>query len=475
MYDHWIEDESSKILGNATTLTCSPDGQDGFVCIRYNYWFAILTLLFIYLPSVNVIATLYGPQKDGFVGFCEGLAMAILGGILAATGYFLPSPGAAIAGWFMICIGAGVFVMGWVNWFSVPGGSDEDKYHFLLFIPLLICSPVIFIIIKLLAIIKSDNKFIQSQSTYGSRGEAILEAAPQFGLQVYIVLLSMSGTKNQWFSIITSAASISIPSIENYVSERGGDFGPKAIIKNIWVFLPACLFKVLSVSLLAVFLRGWVILVIVVIIVLVFVALVITKSCYDLPLEEDDNQQVMECLLLSWLTLGGLGRSEWAAVFRLVSTLLITIIYSLILGIILAICIIDPASGNIHGAGVSWADLELVKDTHHMNLLVGCTIGLGWISLLVDVLLDWAKSHDWRSHNWGPLKKVVHWFVDPQDEQAGFWDKAVLLVGLGVRQKTDPEDLEAGLEVGLKEDIEVDLEGPEIAQCFLNDSSKMMK
>ena len=246
------------------------------------------------------------------------------------------------------------------------------------------------------------------------------------------------------------------------------------------------------------FLRGWVILVIVAIIVLVYVALRITDRCYDLSGKEKDGQQAWECVFLSWLTLAGLGRSKVAVVYRLVSTLLVTIIYSLILGIILAISNDDPTSGYIHGAGLSWADLKLVKGPLYMNLILGSTIGLGWFSLLVDVLLAWAKSRDWRSYNWGPLI-----FVDPQDEQAGFWDKAVLLEGLGVRprrpknrprsrpkrrHKVDlevcleeglEEDIEVALEeeieVGLEEEIEVDLEedieeyleGHEIAQCFL--------
>ena len=264
--DYFVEDQTSGLFGNASTLTCSkinsnPDGPE-FACIRYNYWFAILTLLFIYLPSVNVIATLYGPNVAGLVGWMEGIAMAMLGGTLAVAGYFATNSGAAIAGWFLICLGAAVFVLGWINVFSGCDDYKVDKYHFLRFIPLLICSPGIFIIIKLLAILKANNQFIQSQATYGSRGEALLEAAPQLGLQLYIILLSMSATDKQLLSIITSSATISLPCIESYISARGGEFGLKSIIKNILVFLPACLFKIMSVSILAVFLRGWAILLI---------------------------------------------------------------------------------------------------------------------------------------------------------------------------------------------------------------------
>ena len=118
--DFLVENRTRAFFGNATTVTCSlinstSDGQEQFVCVRYNYWFAILTLVFIYLPGVNVIATLYGPATAGFVGMLEGLVLALLGGILAATGYFVPSPGAAIAGWFMVCLGPAVFGMGWVK------------------------------------------------------------------------------------------------------------------------------------------------------------------------------------------------------------------------------------------------------------------------------------------------------------------------------------------------------------------------
>ena len=431
-----VEDQTCGLFGNASTLTCSPinstsGDKDLFVCVRYNPWFALLTLLFIYLPSVNVIATLYGPETAGWVGFLEGIAIAILGGILAATGYFVPSPGAAIVGWFMICLGGAMFGLGFVN---MGGGDDEtrsteDKYHFILFLPLLICSPGIIIFIKLLAIVK-NNQLIQSQATYGGRGEAILEAAPQLGLQLYIIILSMSASEKQWLSVITSAATISLPFIENFISARGGDFGIKEIIKNIFIILPACLFKILSVSILAVFLRGWLIPVIVGIIILVFVTLAITYRRFGFLYEDGNGQQAGECIYLSWLTLGGLGRSKDAAICRLVSTLTVTITYSLILGTVLAICNLDPDSGYVYAAGLSWSDLQLVKEPFHLNILLYSTIGLGWISYLLDIFLVWCKSHDWRSHKWGPLRDLVEWFVDPLDKETGFWDRAVLLEGL---------------------------------------------
>ena len=441
-----VEDQTSGLFGFTTTVTCSSinstsNGQEQLDCTRYNYWFSILTLLFIYLPSVNVIATLYGPKTAGVVAFVEGIAMVILGAVLSITGHFVPSPRAAIAGWFIICLGVSVIGLGWVNLWSGHDNdntySKYDRYHFLFFIPLLICSPVIFIIIKLLAIIKANNQFIQSQSTYGSRGEAILEAAPQLGLQIYIILLSMSATEKQWLSIITSAATISLPLIENYIYVRSGDgeFGLKSNIKNILVFLPACLFKILSVSIMVLFLRGWAILVIVFIIILVFLTVWISDNKYDLPFEAGASPQGYECTLMSWLTLAGLGKSKWAAVWRFVSTITVSIAYSLILATIMVICNVDPVSGYVYGAGLSWSELELVKEPFYLNSLIGFTIGLGCISLILDIILACCKSHDWRSHNWGPLSIVVDWFVDPQDKEASFWDRAVLLKGVQYKIK----------------------------------------
>ena len=98
--------------------------------------------------------------------------------------------------------------------------------------------------------------------------------------------------------------------------------------------------------------------------------------------------------------------------------------------IIMVMCNVDPNSGYVYGAVLAWSDLRIVQDRFYLNLLLGSTIGLGWVSFLLDIIITWCKSHDWRSHNWGPLTKAVDCFVDPLDLEAGFWDRAVLLEGL---------------------------------------------
>ena len=96
------------------------------------------------------------------------------------------------------------------------------------------------------------------------------------------------------------------------------------------------------------------------------------------------------------------------------------------------ICNVDPDFGYIaQHSGLKWSAMELVKDTFYMNLILGTTIGLGWISFLLDIIFTWLKSRDWRS---GPLS-ILDWFLDPLDKEAGFWDRAVLLEGLQVNRK----------------------------------------
>ena len=403
-----MEDQTNRILGNITiwsckimNTTCSEEDPVMIVCKARNLWFAILTLIFIYLPSIFVIAALYGPKKAGMVTSVESLFMLIVGGILGYIGYSLPSPAVAIVGWFIIIFGlAGVFGV------FVLGFSRPSVLHFVLFIPLLFLSPAIYIFIKLLAVFEAKNTFIQSQSTYMSRGEAILEAGPQLFVQL-IVAMSGDPTPQQIFSIITSVLTLSLPSIERYVTARGGEFGFDSIIKNIAVFLPASLFKPLSWSIIAYFFCMYAPALFSIVIFTPYLLLLLYFRVCRFNMMRDFMQS--EYVFLHWVTVASLGTSKMDAVLRTWLTLFFTIINSIILLVILVICYVDPDIVTIYGG---WSQWYLVQKPFFLNLIIFSTITLGWIPFFLDILITWCK------------------FKDSLDDESGFWDKTVLLGGL---------------------------------------------
>ena len=410
--------QTNRILGNITTRSCTiintTCGEEGAViisCKKNDPWFAIFTLIFILTPCVNVIASLYGPKKAGMVSSVEGMVIFFVGGILAYVGYLVPSPVAAIVAWIMIFLGDGVAAIGLSSCVFVFGFSRPSVLHFCLFIPLIIFSPAIFVFIKLLAIFEAKNILIQSQSTYMSRGEAILEAAPQLCLQLVAAMITMDPSWNQIFSIITSVATLSLPIIENYVIERGETFCFVSIARNISVFLPACLFKVLSLSIIIVFFRAYTVGIVICFIFLYWLLFLHFKFLHPKKLKDFKKS---ENVGFHCLTLGSLGASKMDAVLRTWLTILFNIIYTIILSAILVVCYVDPDMGSVQlsklGMEYTWSNLEIVKEPFFLNLILYSTISLGWMALFLDILSTWCK------------------FNNSSDDR--FWDKTVLLEGL---------------------------------------------
>ena len=272
-----------------------------------------------------------------------------------------------------------------------------------------------------MGLVKPNNQFLQAQSTVGSRGESILEAAPQFGLQCYSVFLSLTPLGwVKWISIITSALTLSLTNIEHYVTARQEDkFGPMSILKNFPIFLPHSLFKILSVSILGVFFKFAAVAIISFYVLMLGVCLAITKCHYNLKGKAWDRQ-LWECLPLSWLTISNLGRGKAAAVCRLVSSLFWTIAHTINITIILAICNIDPGifDAEDRNLEVVWSELALVQNLSTLNALLISTLCLGWASLALDVITAHVKHHYRSSDN-----------TEEQEEENSFWDRAILLEG----------------------------------------------
>ena len=58
-----------------------------------------------------------------------------------------------------------------------------------LFYPFLVLvSPFIFLFIKFQSALRPNNEFIKAQAKFAAVGESMLEAAPQYGVQLFIIL-----------------------------------------------------------------------------------------------------------------------------------------------------------------------------------------------------------------------------------------------------------------------------------------------
>ena len=384
-----------------------------------DYWFAFFTLLIIYLPSINVVIALYGPIRAGILGIVWGTIMMVIGGIFLL--FF--DQAITMTGWFLFLIGTATLGLGSVSVSTdfknktridrVNLQSVIFSLYSVLFLPLLFISPVLFSIINILSVLKPKNKLIKAQSELGSFLEAILEAAPQLTFQIYIVLASMSVTRTQLFSLVISVLSLCIPNIEYYVKSKSNNFGLKAVVKNLLVFLPISIHKILSLAILCLLFKFWTILII---FCHLFVLFLTTCCCLCFDEGKDWTREFWECVFLSWLTISNLGSSRSAIRYRLAASLFYVWSYSII--------VINKENDSL------WPEKCLANDKFLFNFLLCFSIFLAWLSLLLDFISASCRFHDWKLNNWGPLKKIANWFFDPHVETDNFWDGAVILEGL---------------------------------------------
>ena len=194
-----------------------------------------------------------------------------------------------------------------------------------------------------------------------------------------------------------------------------------AILKNIGVFMPKSLYKILAVSILGVFYNYLAFVIISVYSLVLYVCLDITTCCcYILkPVKgrevETFESSKFECVFLSWLTITNLGRGKTAAVCRMVSSIFWTVAHTINITVILVICNNDP--GFIDWNLVVWSELPLVQDLSTLNTLLISIICLGWGSLVLDVITAGVKYYC-RARN------------NKEEQETSFWHGAILLEGL---------------------------------------------
>ena len=188
-----------------------------------------------------------------------GLPLVLISGVLNVPGVIKSSiQGGLFIGGGMITMG--VFLSTFDEDINLQKLLPESLVYFVLFI----FSPLIFVVIKFLAFLRPDNEFIIFQTLFISMGEVKLESTPQLCLQFYIMLLSCNPTWKQILSCITSIFAIMIILTYKFVTHAFGEMDELGVEKFFLYFfkygfsiiLPNALFRILSISLMALFLRS---------------------------------------------------------------------------------------------------------------------------------------------------------------------------------------------------------------------------
>ena len=394
--DSLVQDRTTFFFDNFTTKSCKlthsnqTDGLYTFECQEQNYWFGVVTLIFIYLPSFNVLSAFYGPPIAGAVGVVYGMLMVFLSVLsiaISAIAYLGMLP--EMIGWPFLIVG---LCLTFLSKAKVRGNcsllrENLGLLHFLFFPVVFIFSPVLFLSIKAFTILRPNDEMIKSQAKVVTQGETILESTPQLILQLYIVMSMWNATGAQWFSITTSAFSFCTGNLILFLEKRN-----KSGLKNIVIYFPlffmTSIFKVMSLAIFVTFTQLWSLLGLccTLPIVRIFGKPFLRRYKFD----GDSNTNIINYSFnLHWLTFSPLSKSGHSTRGITLLTYYFFVIYTMFLIVIALICNISPASVTIPGVSGSiiWADLEIVRNITYLNIIVVTTIGVGALAFVVDYFL----------------------------------------------------------------------------------------
>ena len=423
--DSSVANETNANFGDAVSRICTilseSEGSYTFSCVEYHYWFGTFTLVFIFGPSVNVLAAILGPRTGGVLSLVWAIVMLLVSGTLAILEWTSIIAGESVAVVkvmvsFLFSFGIIMGLVGMVHAAPILSSRSqvwkEMKKHWiwLIFCPLIIVSsPLILMLIMTLSLLRPESQFLRSQKKIAKSGESLLEATPQLCLQLFIILRTMNPSWKQNYSIVTSALSIAISNVDQYLETRGQELGPnKATSKCFLVVFPQSFFRVISVSIFVVFFDAITPLIIVGFMIVWAVLAQTVSYCFNKEewqrlefrtfLKLVLRPQFIESYLLSFITITNIDLTGQATLLRLLSTYYIFTAYTISLTVIVTICNINPdlASVAIHGTtngekwvtnDIVWSELELVKNIFNLNLITGITISTGLVSVLLDLLL----------------------------------------------------------------------------------------
>ena len=278
---------------------------------------------------------------------------------------------------------------------------------FLLYPLLYLLSPIMFLYIKFLSIIKRENKMILYQKEMTSMAEAILEATPQYCLQLNIIIVTMAPTMPQWFTLITSFISLNIPTIQKYYDQHISKYWmeeeskQETVIAKTKRFTKNCLLPLLIIF----FNTCGKIFCISIITVLydnlsyapflyfgsLSILLTIQIHLYGLRQERDCNQQRLEAILLGVLSQSNMTNTRCAKMNRM-----FVFYFSLIFNLIIVLTTMGICNTNPE---IYHSNNLFVQNIVMLNIVCSLAVGCLLLSWILDILCQNVSDYGGVFHS----------------------------------------------------------------------------
>ena len=285
-----------------------------------------------------------------------------------------------------VSVGGGIAIIsGWNKASFVKEQVLKDMplaAFFPIFLPL---SPWIYLFLKIQSLLRPGHEYIKKQAKTAAVGESMLEAAPQYCLQLYVVLSMKTVSASQLLVMITSALSLSIATLDKFLSNVDKQLGPNAASGRCFiVLLLHAIFKVMSFSICCVVFDLWTLFVIMMGSLIIILCNGILSLRQNINSRPEEWKQFGECLILGWLTVTNMEDTKTAKTFRMVSAYVWFVVYSTTL-----LSKLIFANTQINATLIPIAD-----DTSFLNCLLAFTVGVGLMSLVIDLLYSFC---DWET------------------------------------------------------------------------------
>ena len=393
---------------------CEHVGGDEFSCFEKDPQFAILTLLFIYLPSIQIFKSIFHGEaaeliitawgciffgiglllpmasSDGFIHMAA-VAIGILGICGMFYGYF---PSLGNESWTLSTLCSKLISLPKICWTKLTNVA-QNWTMFLSYPLILLLSPALVLLIKLRTILP-HNTHLGKQKQGLNLGESSLEAAPQLALQVYIILTRADRwpTNFQLAAMFASLASLALPSIEIFLTSRHEDTGMKNKAKYWPVFFTNTVFRVFSLGIITSVVKYWAFSIWVlnynwILLEMIFSQFFLRYCCRRKT--NDNRRRGVDSCMLSPLTVTNLENNSTDLRYRRFFAYWIFALYTLVLLGMLVLCNLGL---ELTLPLLDWKIVGKVENIFLLNTLIVTTLCLGVVSLVLDTGRFYCWQYD---------------------------------------------------------------------------------